>query len=142
MFLEGRKISFNMSNGEKKVFIFVISKKRKRYFLALKNRDTLDDLHDKIHEVYNLDPWHLWAFYLSNKAWKEPGYYSRDCDEGPFASDVTIEELNFIPKKKFLYLFDFGSQFTLHVYLEEIIKEADYVNKYVNSKKKTMRLIE
>jgi hypothetical protein len=68
---------------------------------------TLDDLHYVIQKEFHLDNDHLYAFFLTNKAWAKNGAFMSD--EGTTA-DATLRSLDLRPGKKFLYLFDFGDE--------------------------------
>lgn len=129
------------SGSKEDVYLFIISKNRKRYHLVLQREDTLEDLFYKINEVYEFESMHLWAFFMKKKLWSKPAYYSPDSEKGPFADKIKIFEINFIPKKKLTLLYDFGRHFVLDVYLKEAISTSEYESNYINSDSKNLRLI-
>ncbi len=72
----------------------------------------MENLHDAIQEAFGWDDDHLYAFFLSGRAWDSltevhcpfPGGDA----EPPLADEVTLAELELQPGQRFLYLFDFG----------------------------------
>jgi hypothetical protein len=76
---------------------------------------TLDDLHYAIQHAFGWDDDHLYAFFLSGRAWDtltevaSPRGAEEDA-EGPLTDDVTLAALELAPKQRFLYLFDFGDE--------------------------------
>ncbi|GFP31156.1 hypothetical protein HKBW3S44_00911 [Candidatus Hakubella thermalkaliphila] len=71
---------------------------------------TLHDLHDAIQEAFDWDDDHLYAFFLSNKAWDRTSEYVHPKADGRKANKVQIASLGLRPRKKFLYIFDFGDE--------------------------------
>jgi len=88
---------------------------------------TLADLGAIIPRAFDFDEDHLWAFFLSGKAWDDGARYDSDevgraqgfAPERP-ASAVSIRDLP-LPgkrgKKEFLFLYDFGDQWSFRVKL-------------------------
>ena len=82
-----------------------------RMIEILDNQD-LVDLHYAIQRAFGWDDDHLYAFFLSGRAWDSlteihcpfPGADA----EPPLADEVTLAELELQPGQRFLYLFDFG----------------------------------
>ncbi len=68
---------------------------------------TLDELHLCIQREFGLDYAHLYAFYMSGRAWDK-----KSCYEGPDknAARVTLQAAGCKPGKEFLYIFDFGDE--------------------------------
>jgi hypothetical protein len=68
---------------------------------------TLHDLHAVIQREFELDDDHLYAFFMTNKAWDKRGALM--ADDGATAR-ATLRSLELRAGKKFLYLFDFGDE--------------------------------
>lgn len=68
---------------------------------------TLADLHQCIKEAFALGQDHLYAFFMSGRAWDRSTSY-----EGPGrnAERVTLQAVGCKPGKEFLYIFDFGDE--------------------------------
>lgn len=111
----------------KGVFIFKVSLGRDRWrTIAVPSDCTLDDLHLAIQRAYHFDNDHLYAFFMDGKRWSsEAALYSPDCEEGPYATDDRIGELDLVPNLPFLYLFDFGDEWQFEVKLLEIRREPE-----------------
>lgn len=71
---------------------------------------TLHDLHNIIQEAFEWDDDHLYAFFMTNKAWDRRGEYGHPWSDMPDASEVQLRDLHLVPRKKFLYIFDFGDE--------------------------------
>jgi len=73
---------------------------------------TLEDLHEAIQDAFGWDRDHLYAFFLSGRAWDsstEIGCPSLDGEmEPPTADEVALGDLDPQPGQRLLYLFDFG----------------------------------
>lgn len=87
---------------------------------------TLEDLGTAIPDAFGFDDPHLWAFFLSGKAWDEETEYALDGSEflGDKPTHVAGEaRLRDVPfpgktgKKEFLFLFDFGDQWEFGIKL-------------------------
>jgi len=95
---------------------------------------TLADLGAIIPRAFDFDEDHLWAFFLSGEAWDDSTRYNGDEvgrtqgfePERP-ASAVVIRDLP-LPgkrgKKEFLFLFDFGDQWSFHV---KLVGASDHI---------------
>ncbi|RME47246.1 MAG: hypothetical protein D6795_14355, partial [Deltaproteobacteria bacterium] len=68
---------------------------------------TLHDLHLAIQREFHLGGEHLYAFFMTGEAWREPAYYSPDVVDAESTTDVRIRDLGLKGGQKFLYLFDF-----------------------------------
>ncbi len=71
---------------------------------------TLEDLHLAIQEAFGWDNDHLYAFFMSGRAWDGSTEIEGPLGEAepPTADEVTLAELGLRPGQKFLYIFDFG----------------------------------
>jgi len=101
---------------------------------------TLADLGEIIPRAFDFDEDHLWAFFLSGKAWDDKTCYEADevgraqgfAPQRP-ASAVSIRDLPLPGKrgrKEFLFLYDFGDQWSFRVKFigasERIAPGVDY----------------
>jgi hypothetical protein len=88
--------------------------------VALKETQTLDDLHEIIQEAFGWDSDHLYAFFMSNrKQWRAPDVYGPPDAELSNDSDVPLTALGLKEGKEFLYLFDFGDEWLINITFEE-----------------------
>lgn len=80
--------------------------------IELRGDHTLQDLHYAIQSAFGWDDDHLYAFYLSGRAWDSLTAIERPYEETdpPTADEVTLIELDPRPKQQFLYIFDFGDE--------------------------------
>jgi len=94
-----------------------------RIIEMLDNQD-LDSLHLAIQEAFEWGNDHLYAFFLSGRAWdgltEIPSPDVEDT-EPPFADVVTLRDLELKPGQSFLYLFDFGDQLCHDVEVLEVL---------------------
>ncbi len=101
---------------------------------------TLADLGAIIPRAFDFDEDHLWSFFLSGKAWDDKTRYDGDevgraqgfAPERP-ASAVSVRDLPLPGKrgrKEFLFLYDFGDQWSFRVKLvgtsDRITTDVDY----------------
>lgn len=84
--------------------------------VVLSSEHTMEELHDIILEAYDFDDEHLYSFFLDGEKW------SNDCitapldfDEHPKADNVLIGDLNLATGRRFLYLYDFGDEWTFQI---------------------------
>ncbi len=73
---------------------------------------TLEDLHLGIQRAFGWDNDHLYAFFMSGRAWDRLTEIEGPFGEAepPTADEVTLAELGLSPGQKFLYIFDFGDE--------------------------------
>jgi hypothetical protein len=101
--------------------------------IAIHSSDTMEDLHLAIQDAFDFGNDHLYLFSMDMR-----GYHSShviDCpmayDEGnEFADEVTIGSLPWIPKHKFLYIFDFGDNWEFVCKLQKIDTSEDPLQEY------------
>jgi len=130
------------------IFVFKValdSRKRIWRRIALRGRQTLDDLHEAIYSAFDRDDEHLYSFYFPPPGSRgrarfrgavEYTHPDNAGDPGPFgdeplpsAGKVRIAALGLQPDMKFLYLFDFGDMW-LHEITVEQTGAADDGGKY------------
>lgn len=100
--------------------------KRSWKSFELKGTQTLDDLANTIINNFDLDPGHLYSFFMNNKAW-DPDYeitspYSAESKE--VTTKYKVHKLKLYEKQKFLFLYDFGDDIRFEVEFIEA-QEAD-----------------
>ncbi|TYS40761.1 plasmid pRiA4b ORF-3 family protein [Bacillus infantis] len=91
------RFAVNMEGGDCKV-------------MELSGSDTLEQLHDAIHEEFDLYDDHLYAFYMDGKKFGKHAYNSPMDVQGPYVDEVRIGELDLQNGQRFLYLYDFGEE--------------------------------
>lgn len=89
----------------------------------LSSAHTLLDLHEIIQDAFDFDDDHLYAFYMDGKRFSKSCYNSPMDSHGPYVNDAEIGRLELYEGQHFLYLFDFGDEWTFDVQVMEIIKE-------------------
>jgi hypothetical protein len=94
--------------------------------LELRGDHTLLDLHEAIQDAFGWDDDHLYAFYLSGKAWDQSTEY-----ESPYAdgagrdvSRYALAQLQLRARKKFLYIFDFGDEWRHRITVEAVVRDG------------------
>ncbi|HWE64742.1 MAG TPA: plasmid pRiA4b ORF-3 family protein [Chloroflexota bacterium] len=81
--------------------------------IEMLDNQTLEDLHLAIQRAFHWDNDHLYAFFLSGRAWDpvtEVQMPFNEEAEPPFTDEVTLAALEPSPGMTFLYLFDFGDE--------------------------------
>jgi len=102
-------------------YLFKVSLSKGRWRkIEMAAKHTLDKLHLTIQEAFEFDDDHLYCFFMDNKKWSYDRYESPLDEDGPYADEVTIGELELYPGKTFLYLFDYGAEWEFKVEVEEI----------------------
>lgn len=88
--------------------------------IEIRGDQTLHDLHNAIQDAFDWDDDHLYAFFLSGKAWDESTEYARPGGEGRSAARFRLEHLPLRARQRLLYIFDFGDELRHTVKLEAI----------------------
>ncbi len=86
----------------------------------MSSEDTLHDLHLAIQDAFNFGNDHLYAFYMDNRRFSDYCFEHPYSDNGPWADDAVIGNIDLIVNQQFLYLFDFGDEWHFDVRLVEI----------------------
>jgi hypothetical protein len=89
--------------------------------IEMRGDQTLHDFHNAIQDAFEWDDDHLYAFYLSGKAWDEDTAYERPFTEGRSAGSVRLEHLPLHARQRFLYIFDFGDEWRHTIKVEAIV---------------------
>ena len=90
--------------------------------IELRGDQTLEDLHDAIQKAFGWDDDHLYSFYLNRKAFDPTEEYCSpyaDCKR--HVSSYRLERVPLKPRKKLLYLFDYGDELRHVVTVEAIV---------------------
>lgn len=90
--------------------------------IELRGDQTLEDLHDAIQDAFDWDDDHLYAFFLSGRAWDGATEYVSPYGDGRSAVSARLEDLFKRRGKKFLYIFDFGDEWRHRITLEAIAR--------------------
>jgi hypothetical protein len=90
--------------------------------IEMRGDQTLDDLHYAIQKAFGWDDDHLYAFFLSGRAWDSRTEYSSPMADGAeqYANDHRLAWLPLQPKQQFLYIFDFGDELRHLIKVEAI----------------------
>lgn len=90
---------------------------------------TLEDLHQVVQRAFQFNDDHLYSFFLDGKKWSHRAVNSPFCDEGPYTVDVLIGDLGLARGQTFLYLFDYGDEWTFDIRLDEIRCDEGHIQK-------------
>ncbi len=86
---------------------------------------TLEDLHLATQEAYRWDDDHLYSFYLNGQAWDPRSEIGSPWSDSPrHTHQVTLASLNLKPKRKILYLFDYGDNHEFDVEVLSIKEQS------------------
>lgn len=73
-----------------------------------------------IQDAFKFDNDHLYSFFMDGKRYSKNAYHSPFSDEGPYAYDAIIGELELYLGQKILYLFDYGDSWQFAIQLMKI----------------------
>ena len=86
------------------------------FVIEMRGDQSLDDLHRAILDAVDFDADHLYAFFISGKAWDKSTEYSNNKDARG-QSNIRLQRLPLRLKQRFLYLYDYGSEHRFQVQL-------------------------
>ncbi len=89
--------------------------------IELRGDQTLHDLHRMMQFAFDLGDDHLYAFYLSGKAWDSLTEYGSPLSDSRNAARYRLEGLPLAIGQRFLYIFDFGDDIRFQITLEAVI---------------------
>jgi len=96
--------------------------------IEVRGDQSLHHLHQGIQEAFDWDDDHLYSFFMSGKRWDPNTEYAAPGAEGsPKANRVMICTLDIEPRRRFLYLFDYGDELLHDVWLVSVGPAADGV---------------
>jgi hypothetical protein len=101
-------------------FVFKVSLGKVWRTIAISSENTLHDLHLAIQEAFRFDDDHLYAFYMDNRRFSDYRFEHPYSDDGPWADDAVIGDIDLAVNQQFLYLFDFGDEWHFYVTLVNI----------------------
>jgi hypothetical protein len=90
--------------------------------IDVRSDQTLEDLHYAIQDAFGWDDEHMYAFFLSGKAWDASTVYIRPEGRRPgeHSARVRLDRLGLRLHKRFLYLFDFGDEWRHEIRVEKV----------------------
>jgi len=95
--------------------------------ISLSGKNTLDDLHLAIQEVYNFKDDHLYSFSFDpQRLHPKKSYHSPDGSECPYANEVTVGQLNLYVGQKLMYVFDYGDWWEFSIEVISITREPHF----------------
>lgn len=93
--------------------------------VVLSGQHTMEDLHEIIIHAYDFSDDHLYSFFLDGKRWSEFQVVSPLEHFGYITADkVKIGELGLDVGQSFMYLFDYGAEWTFTVVLEHLHEQV------------------
>ena len=110
-------------------FVFKVNLGKIWRTIGISSENTLHDLHLAIQEAFNFDNDHLYAFYMDNHRFSDYRFNCPYSDDGPWADDAVIGNIDLIVNQKFLYLFDFGDEWHFDVRLVDIQTDKPVLSK-------------
>lgn len=101
--------------------------------LEIREKDSLEDLHNIITQSFGFDGLEMASFYISDKEWNQGEEISMfDVSEGStgvrIMSETTISDVVHEVSPKLIYVYDFMKMWTFFVELAEIVDEAQGSN--------------
>ena len=95
--------------------------------VVLSGKHTMHDLHRIILDAFDFDEDHLYSFFMDGKKWSDDCVVSPYDNYGhPNADKVKIGDINFDLQQRFLYLYDYGDEWTFVVEVDQM-KDVDSV---------------
>ncbi|MHB1413854.1 MAG: plasmid pRiA4b ORF-3 family protein [Chloroflexota bacterium] len=98
--------------------------------IEVRSDQTLEALHYAIQDAFGWDDDHLYAFFMSGKAWDRSTEYVRPEARGfgERGANVRLDRLELLPRKRFLYIFDFGDEWRHDIRVEkaDLPPDGDY----------------
>lgn len=94
--------------------------------IQISGKSSLWRLHSAIIQAFGFDDDHAHAFFMDNKRWsKRDAYYASFLENGCRTTDsCTLDKAGLCKGKKFLYLFDFGDEWTFQCKVLKVVEEA------------------
>lgn len=119
-------------------FVFKVSVKRSVWrTIKTSSEHTFEDLHLAIQDAFAFDKDHLYAFFMEGIPWSWHVLYAPGTDEGPYADQVRIGDVELWSNQRFLYLFDFGDEWHFIVEVLEVSDEPGPASPEIVEKKGT-----
>lgn len=101
--------------------------------LTFSAKHTMDDFHQIIIKAFEFDDDHLYSFFMDGEKWSHDCIASPNDDFGHAdASKIQIGAVGFITRQKFLYIYDYGDEWTFLIEVDDINENAEQIlNPYV-----------
>ena len=90
------------------------------HVVSLSGSSTLEELHHLIQDAFEFADDHLYGFFMDNRPYSEDAYYAPSDEEERCADQVTLDELSLKAGGDFLYIFDFGCDWTFTIHVQRI----------------------
>lgn len=105
--------------------------------VVLSAKHTMEDLHQIIINAFQFDDDHLYSFFMDGEKWSQDCIASPNDDFGHAdASKVQIGAIGLSSKQKFLYVYDYGEEWTFIVEVDNIKEDSQQLfNPYVKETK-------
>lgn len=105
--------------------------------VVLDSHQTMDDLHGIIQTAFHFNDDHLYSFFMDGIKWSNDCIASpHDSSDNPNAAEVKIGDIGLEPGQKFLYLFDYGDEWSFVVEVEDIkLNSRESFSPYVKEEK-------
>jgi len=107
------------------VHIFKVSLGKVWYRIAIPADRTVDDLALAILEAVDFDAEHLYEFSYKNRFGVLGHVNHPYMDDGPWASEMLVGDLQLQVGQKMIFLFDFGDSWKFDIVLEQVDREMD-----------------
>lgn len=89
--------------------------------VVLSAKHTMADLHQIIMKAFNFDDDHLYSFFMYGRKWSKDCIASPEDHSGhPNAVEVKIGSVGMRIGQQFMYLYDYGDEWTFIVTVENI----------------------
>ncbi len=94
--------------------------------LAVPGKATLDELAYAVLEAFAFsDEEHLYEFNFRDRRGTTRAYFHHEMEDGPFAGEVTLAELNLPDRAEIAFRFDYGDNWQWTLLLEQVEATAD-----------------
>ncbi|MET1250127.1 plasmid pRiA4b ORF-3 family protein [Sporolactobacillus sp. STCC-11] len=89
--------------------------------IQLSGSCTMEQLHMVIQSAFDFDNDHLYAFFMDGRKYGRNGIYAPMDNQGPHTPQVTIDSLHLYEGQSFMYLFDYGDEWTFAIDVVKIV---------------------
>ncbi|GAA4058985.1 plasmid pRiA4b ORF-3 family protein [Amphibacillus indicireducens] len=105
--------------------------------VVLSGDNTMDDLHHIIIKAYQFDDDHLYSFFMDGQKWSEDSIVSPlDYSSQSIATEVMIGSVGMHVGQQFMYLYDYGDEWTFNVTVMGIEEgETKPIKPYISAEK-------
>lgn len=89
--------------------------------IQLSGSCTMEKLHLMIQSAFDFDNDHLYAFFMDGRKFGKKGIYAPMDNQGPHTNQVTIDSIQLYEGQSFMYLFDYGDEWTFAIEVVKIV---------------------